>query len=77
MASIETFHSDILSLQYVFHLTRAESQAAMMVSVLQGFGIGLSEIRQVDVVVDTINRKAYFHHPLISQEQPHSMRMFV
>jgi hypothetical protein len=28
-------------------------------------------------VVDTISRKAYFHPPLISQEQPHSMRMFV
>jgi hypothetical protein len=25
-------------------------------------------------VVDTISRKAYFHHPLISQEQPLSMR---
>jgi hypothetical protein len=28
-----------------FHLTRAESQAAMMVGILQGFDIGLVEIR--------------------------------
>jgi hypothetical protein len=49
----------------------------MMVGVPQGFDIGLFEIWQVDVVVDTISRKAYFHPPLISQEQPHSMRMFV
>jgi hypothetical protein len=26
-------------------------------------------------VIDTISRKAYFHHPLISQEQPFSMRI--
>jgi hypothetical protein len=37
-----------LSIQTVvcFHLTRAESQAAMMVSIPQGFDIGLFEIRQ-------------------------------
>jgi hypothetical protein len=29
-----------------FHLTRAESQAAMMVGIPQGFDIGLFEIRQ-------------------------------
>jgi hypothetical protein len=47
----------------------------MMVGIPQGFDIGLFEIRQVDVVVDTISRKAYFHPPLMSQEQPLSMRI--
>jgi hypothetical protein len=31
----------------------------MMVDVPQGFDIGLFEIRQVDVVVDTTSQKAY------------------
>jgi hypothetical protein len=30
---------------------------------------------KVDVEVDTTSRKAYCHHPLISQEQPLSMRI--
>jgi hypothetical protein len=33
------------------------------------------EFGKVDVVVDTISWKAYFDHPLISQEQPLSMRI--
>jgi hypothetical protein len=32
---------------------------------------------KVDVEVDTTSRKAYWHTSLISQEQPHSMRILV
>ena len=46
-----------------FHLTRAESQAATMVGVHQGFDIGLFESGKINVVVDIINRKAYCHMP--------------
>jgi hypothetical protein len=35
----------------------------------------LSFFGKVDVEVDTTSRKAYCHHPLISQEQPLSMRI--
>jgi hypothetical protein len=45
LTSIKTIYSDILSMKYelLFHLTRAKSQATMMVSVPQGFDIGLFE----------------------------------
>jgi hypothetical protein len=46
MASIETFPFRHTKTEVWFHLTRAESQAPMMVSVPQGFDIGLFEIRQ-------------------------------
>jgi hypothetical protein len=41
MASIETFYSEYTKSEVWFHLTKAESQAAMMVCVPQGFDIGL------------------------------------
>jgi hypothetical protein len=47
----------------------------MMVGVPQGFDIVSLEFGKVDVVVDTISQKSYFDHPLISQEQPLSMRI--
>jgi hypothetical protein len=46
----------------------------MMVGIPQGFDIGLLKFGKVDVVVDTISQKAYFHPPLFSQEKPLSMR---
>jgi hypothetical protein len=43
MASVETFPFEYTKSKVWFHLTRAESQAAMMVCVPQGFDIGLCE----------------------------------
>ena len=59
-----------------FHQTLAESQAATMVGVSQGFWhMSLCKSDKVDVVVDTISRQAYYHNLLSQQEQPLSMRI--
>jgi hypothetical protein len=47
----------------------------MMVGVPQGLTYVSLKFGKVDAVVDTISRKAYCHHPLMSQEQPLSMRI--
>ena len=46
MVNVENFLFGHAESEISFHLTNAESQAAMMVGVFQGFDIGLFEVWQ-------------------------------
>ena len=59
-------------------LTRAESQAATMVGVPQGFWHrSLCNSGKINVVVDTLSRKVYRRNSWNLQEQPLPMRIVV